>query len=75
MSGGWLLGREPQKYQKIRHARAATINKGTYFIFDHILNTQPATKLAMTCGKRIIRRTIAAATQNSAMLNGLRFLH
>ena len=29
----------------------------------------------MTCGKRTIRRTSAAAIQNSAMLNGLPFLH
>jgi len=37
--------------------------------------TQPATKLAMTWGKRTIKRTAATAIQNRAMLNGLRLLH
>jgi len=35
----------------------------------------PAIKLAITCGKRITRRTIKAAPQNRTMLNGLRFWH
>jgi hypothetical protein len=38
VSGGWPFGGEPQKYQKIRHARAATINNGTYFDFDRIFS-------------------------------------
>ncbi len=75
VSGGWPFGGAPEKYQNTRHARAVTINKGKYFSFTRIQITQPATKLAMTCGKRIIRRTSAAAIQNSAMLNGLPFLH
>lgn len=44
VSGGWPLGGEPQKYQKIRHARAVTINNGTYFNFDRIFNPLPSSR-------------------------------
>jgi hypothetical protein len=44
VSGGWPLGGEPQKYQKIRHARAATINHGAYFNFDRIFSPLPSSR-------------------------------
>src|SRR5580700_780703 len=75
MRVGWPFGvrLQPQKYQKITNA--TTPSKSTYFRFTRMRITQPATKLAMSWGKRTIRRTAAAATQNSATLSGLRFLH
>ena len=36
---------------------------------------QPAIKLAIACGKRMVKSTTTAATQNSATLTGLRLLH
>src|ERR1700682_3275618 len=36
VSGAWPFGGAPQKYQNTRHARATTINKGTYFIVTRI---------------------------------------
>ncbi len=44
VSGGWPLGGEPQKYQKIRHTKAATINNGTYFNFDRIFSPLPSSR-------------------------------
>ena len=44
VSGGWPFGGEPQKYQNMRHARAATINNGTYFDVDRIFSPLPSSR-------------------------------
>ncbi len=46
----------------------------TYLIF-RVSMSHPARRLAIICGKRMTRRTMAVAIHNMAMLSGLRFLH
>lgn len=65
---------DSQRYQTIKIAAIIPTSLNAYLIF-RVGMSHPASRLATTCGKRITRRTIRAAPQNRAMLNGLRFWH
>ena len=58
----------------IKSAATIPTSQNAYLTF-RVGMSYPASRLAMTCGKRITRRTIRAAPQNRVMLNGLRFWH
>jgi len=64
---------QPQRYQKTKNTRAMATSESAYLRFARMI--QPATKLAISWGNRTIRKTIAAATQNSVRLKALRFWH
>ena len=73
VSGGCPAGVRdaPQKYQKPKTATAAASRQ--HFVLNPM--SQPANRVAITCGKSTVSRTTTTATQNSTRLNVLRFLH
>jgi hypothetical protein len=76
VSGGCPAGvrEEPQIYQTIKSAAMIPTAHKTNLIFTTGMS-HPAIRLAISCGKRMTRRTMTAASQNIAMLSGLRLWH
>ena len=74
VSGGCPAGvrDDPQKDQNAKTATAAAV-KRQHLVLNPM--SQPANRVAMTCGKSTTSRTMATATQNSVRLAVLRFLH
>lgn len=73
VSGGWPGGVpfEPQRYHPARSARIIATNHSADLL-RFCIASYPAIRLAMTCGKRITRKTTATANQNRTMLARLR---
>ena len=74
VSGGCPAGvrDDPQKHQNAKTATTAAVTR-QHLVLNPMF--QPANKVAMTCGKSTVSRTMATASQNSVRLNVLRFLH